>query len=114
MGPQSLDTIAAQFYAAGLHYSTAIQPYALKLFFSLFLIDILVTWIQYIGEGQLEPTYFLGRILRHVFSGGFVYLMIVNGFAWMYLVIQSFRASALLSQDCPASALKACSMPASP
>jgi type IV secretion system protein TrbL len=90
MGPQSLDTIAAQFYAAGLHYSTAIQPYALKLFFSLFLIDILVTWIQYVGEGQLEPTYFLGRILRHVFSGGFVYLMIVNGFAWMYLVIQSF------------------------
>jgi type IV secretory pathway TrbL component len=42
------------------------------------------------AEGQLDPTHFIGRILRHVFSGGFVYLMIVNGFAWMYLVIQSF------------------------
>jgi type IV secretion system protein TrbL len=90
MGPQSLDTIAAQFYAAGLHYSTAIQPYALKLFFSLFLIDLLTTWIQFMAEGQLDPTHFIGRLLRHVFSGGFVYLMIVNGFAWMYLVIQSF------------------------
>src|ERR1700730_7823727 len=84
------NSVVNQFAAAGTHYAAAIQPYALKLFFSLFLIDILVTWIQYIGEGQLEPTYFLGRILRHVFSGGFVYLMIVNGFAWMYLVIQSF------------------------
>src|SRR3984893_1493620 len=92
------NSVVNQFAAAGTHYAAAIQPYALKLFFSLFLIDILVTWIQYIGEGQLEPTYFLGRILRHVFSGGFVYLMIVNGFAWMYLVIQSFsRIGAAIS-----------------
>jgi hypothetical protein len=110
MGPQSLDTIAAQFYAAGLHYSTAIQPYALKLFFSLFLIDLLTTWIQFMAEGQLDPTHFIGRILRHVFSGGFVYLMIVNGLAWMISSSRVSRASAVPSQDYPASALKACSM----
>src|ERR1700678_1622888 len=73
-----------------VQYSTAIQPYALKLFFALFLIDIIVTWIQYSAEGQLDPSFFFGRMIKHVLSGGFVYLMIINGFSWMYLVIQSF------------------------
>jgi type IV secretion system protein TrbL len=86
----NLDTITTQFYNAGVNYSAAIQPYALKLFFALFLVDIIVTWIQYSAEGQLEPSFFLGRMIKHVLSGGFVYLMIVNGFSWMYLVIQSF------------------------
>jgi type IV secretion system protein TrbL len=90
MGTLSLDNITTQFYNAGVQYSTAIQPYALKLFFALFLIDIIVTWIQYSAEGQLDPSFFLGRMIKHVLSGGFVYLMIVNGFNWMYLVIQSF------------------------
>jgi P-type conjugative transfer protein TrbL len=86
----NLDSLTTQFYTAGVHYSAVIQPYAIKLFFGLFLIDLLVTWIQYMAESQLDPTYFLGRLFRHIFSGGFVYLMIVNGFNWMYLVIQSF------------------------
>jgi type IV secretion system protein TrbL len=86
----SFDTITTQFYNAGVHYSTTIQPYAIKLFFALFLIDIIVTWIQYSAEGQLDPSFFLGRMIKHILSGGFVYLMIVNGFSWMYLVIQSF------------------------
>lgn len=90
MNPQNLDSIATQFYTAGVHYSALVQPYALKLFLALFLIDIAVTWIQYTAEGQLDPSHFLGRMLKHVLSGGFVYLMIVNGFSWMYLVIQSF------------------------
>src|SRR5271163_4729075 len=94
----SFDTITTQFYNAGVHYSTAIQPYALKLFFALFLIDIIVIWIQYTAEGQVDPSFFLGRMLKHVLSGGFVYLMIINGFGWMYLVIQSFsRIGAALS-----------------
>src|SRR6266851_466936 len=87
-----LDTIATQFYTAGLKYSAAIQPYALKLFFALFLIDIIVTWTQYTAEGQLDPSYFLGRMLKHVLSGGFIYLMIVNAFPWMTAVISSFSA----------------------
>ncbi len=87
-----LDSIAMQFYAAGLKYSAAIQPYALKLFFALLLIEILVTWIQYTAEGQLDPSYFLGRLIRHVLSGGFVYLMIVNAFSWMTAIIKSFAA----------------------
>ena len=86
----NLDTITTQFYTAGVNYSAAIQPYAIKLFFALFLIDILVTWIQYTAEGQLDPSFFFGRMIKHVLSGGFVYMMIVNGFNWMYLVIQSF------------------------
>src|SRR5271154_2242558 len=90
MNPQNLDSIATQFYNAGVNYSAAIQPYALRLFFALFLIDIIVTWIQYSAEGQLDPSFFLGRMIKHILSGGFVYLMIVNGFSWMYLVIQSF------------------------
>ena len=57
----SLDTIASQFYTAGVNYSAAIQPYALHLFFALFLIDILATWIQYTAEGQLDPSFFFGR-----------------------------------------------------
>ena len=37
-------------------------------------------------------------MIKHVLSGGFVYLMIVNGFSWMYLVIQSFsRMGAAIS-----------------
>jgi type IV secretion system protein TrbL len=90
MGTLSLDTITTQFYNAGVQYSAAIQPYALKLFFALFLIDIIVTWIQYSAEGHLDPSFFFGRMIKHILSGGFVYLMIVNGFNWMYLVIQSF------------------------
>jgi P-type conjugative transfer protein TrbL len=93
-----LNSIAAQFYNAANNYSTAIQPYALKLFFALLLIDILVTWIQYTAEGQVDPSFFLGRLIKQVLSGGFVYLMIVNGFSWMNIVLSSFsRIGAALS-----------------
>jgi type IV secretion system protein TrbL len=87
-----LDSIALQFYSAGTKYSGAIQPYALKLFFALLLIEILVTWIQYTAEGQVDPSYFLGRLMRHILSAGFVYLMIVNAFSWMTAVTKSFSA----------------------
>ena len=43
----NFNDIAARFYTAGTKYSAAIQPYALKLFFALLLIEILVTWIQF-------------------------------------------------------------------
>jgi type IV secretion system protein TrbL len=82
--------IATQFYSAGLSYSAAIQPYALKLFFALLLIDITVTWIQYTAEGQIDPSYFLGRMIKHILSGGFIYLMIVNAYTWMNAVVSSF------------------------
>src|SRR6266446_6016580 len=82
--------IAVQFYTAGTKYSSAIQPYALKLFVALLLIDILVTWIQFSVEGQLDAPYFLGRLIKHMLSGGFVYLMIVNAFSWMNAVVKSF------------------------
>src|SRR5580658_10087426 len=88
----ALNGIAAQLYTSGLNYSTAIQPYALKLFFALLLIDIIVTWIQYSAEGQLDPSFFLGRMIKHILSGGFIYIMIVNAFPWMNAVINSFAA----------------------
>src|SRR5271167_1132825 len=102
MNNLNLDTLTTQFYNAGVHYSTAIQPYALKLFFALFLIDIIVTWIQYSAEGQLDPSFFFGRMIKHVLSGGFVYLMIINGFNWMYLVIQSFSRIGTVISGLPA------------
>jgi type IV secretion system protein TrbL len=86
------DAIAAQYYNAGLTYSAAIQPYALKLFIALLLIDILVTWLQFTAEGQLDASHFLGRLIKHMLSGGFVYLMIVNAFPWMNAVLKSFSA----------------------
>jgi type IV secretion system protein TrbL len=88
----NFDGIAIQFYTAGLKYSAAMQPYALKLFFALLLIDIVVTWIQYAAEGQVDPSYFLGRMIKHILSGGFIYLMIVNAFSWMTAVVKSFSA----------------------
>ena len=79
----NFNDIATRFYAAGTNYSAAIQPYAIKLFVALLLIDILVTWIQFTAEGQLDASHFLGRLIKHILSGGFVYLMIVNAFSWM-------------------------------
>ncbi len=88
----NFNDIANQFYTAGANYSAAIEPYAIKLFVALLLIDILVTWIQFNAEGQLDAPHFLGRLLKHMLSGGFVYLMIVNAFSWMTAVIKSFSA----------------------
>ena len=88
----TINDIATQFYNAGARYSAAIQPYAIKLFFALLLLDVLVTWIQFMAEGQLDAPHFLGRLIKHVLSGGFVYLMIVNAFAWMNDIIKSFSA----------------------
>ena len=88
----TINDIATQFYNAGARYSAAIQPYAIKLFFALLLLDVLVTWIQFMAEGQLDAPHFLGRLIKHVLSGGFVYLMIVNAFSWMNAVIKSFSA----------------------
>ena len=88
----TFNDIATQFYNAGAHYSAAVQPYAIKLFFALLLLDILVTWIQFTAEGQLDASHFLGRLIKHILSGGFVYLMIVNAFSWMNAVIKSFSA----------------------
>ena len=62
----------------------------LKLFVALLLIDILVTWIQFTAEGQLDAPHFLGRLIKHILSGGFVYLMIVNAFSWMNRSSQEF------------------------
>lgn len=84
------NTVVNQFVTAGTNYAAAIQPYALSLFLALLLIDILVTWIQFVAEGQLEPSFFLGRLIKHLLSAGFVYLMIINAFPWMSAVVQRF------------------------
>ena len=86
----NFNDIVAQFYTAAAKYSAGIQPYAIKLFVALLLIDILVTWIQFTAEGQLDASHFLGRLIKHMLSGGFVYLMIVNAFSWMNAVVKSF------------------------
>ena len=68
---------------------TAVRAQALL---ALLLIDILVTWIQFTAEGQLDASHFFGRLIKHMLSGGFVYLMIVNAFSWMNAVLKSFSA----------------------
>ena len=88
----NFNDIVAQFYTASAEYSAGIQPYAIKLFLALLLIDILVTWIQFTAEGQLDAPHFLGRLIKHMLSGGFVYLMIVNAFPWMNAVVKSFSS----------------------
>ena len=86
----NFNDIVAQFYSAAAKYGAGIQPYAIKLFLALLLIDILVTWIQFTAEGQLDASHFLGRLIKQILSGGFVYLMIVNAFSWMNAVVKSF------------------------
>jgi type IV secretion system protein TrbL len=86
----TFDAIANQYNTAALNYSAAIQPYAIKLFLGLLLIDILVTWIQFLAEGQLDAPHLLGRLFKHLLSGGFLYLMIVNALPWMEAVLNSF------------------------
>jgi type IV secretion system protein TrbL len=88
----NFNDIVAQFYSAAAKYSAGIQPYAIKLFLALLLIDILVTWIQFTAEGQLDASHFVGRLIKHMLSGGFIYLMIVNAFSWMNAVVNSFSA----------------------
>jgi type IV secretion system protein TrbL len=88
----SLDTIGTQFYNVAVGYSTAIQPYAFKLFFALLLIDLIVTFVQYTADGQIDPISYLGRFIRQILGAGFVIAMITYGFQWMYAVIRSFGA----------------------
>ena len=83
------NAITNQFTATASSYAGSIQPYALKLFVSLFLLDVLVTAIQFVVD-QGDAPHYLGRLFRHILSGGFIYLMIVNAFPWMSDVLKSF------------------------
>jgi type IV secretion system protein TrbL len=98
----TFDDIANQFNLAAMKYSAAIQPYAIKLFIGLLLIDILATWIQFTVEGQLDGSFFLGRLIKHVLSGGFVYLMIINALPWMQAVLNSFSRIGAAATGLPA------------
>jgi len=85
----SFNGVVAQFSVAGARYAAAIQPYALKLFVALLFIEVLVTCLQFMLD-QGDAPHYLGRLFRHVLSAGFIYLMIVNAFPWMTVVLQSF------------------------
>src|SRR5215469_13109927 len=94
----SFNAIGTQFYNAAVNYSTTIQPYAFRLFFALFLIELLVTFIQYTADGQMDPISYLGRFVRQLLGAGFALAMITYGFQWMMAVIQSFsRLGSILS-----------------
>ena len=85
------NAIGAQFTSAAAAYAAAIQPYALRLFFGLLFIEVLVTAIQYMMDQGDAPRY-IGRTFRHLLSAGFIYLMLVNAFPWMTAIMQSFAA----------------------
>ena len=61
-----------------------------------------MTWIQFTAEGQLDASHFLGRLIKHMLSGGFVYLMIVNAFSWMTAVVKSFSTLGAAVSGLPA------------
>ncbi len=85
------NAIGGQFTAAAQAYANGIQPYATKLFVALLFIEILVTAIQYMTDQGDAPRY-IGRLFRHLFSAGFIYLMLINAFPWMTGVMKSFSA----------------------
>src|SRR5579862_1739056 len=85
----TMNGVVNQFNSAAVHYATAIQPYALKLFLALFFLDVLVTAIQFIVD-QGDAPHYIGKLFRHALGGGFIYLMIVNAYPWMTAVLQSF------------------------
>ena len=85
------NAIGGQFTAAAQAYANGIQPYATKLFAALLFIEILVTAIQYMTDQGDAPRY-IGRLFRHLFSAGFIYLMLINAFPWMTGVMKSFSA----------------------
>jgi len=85
------NTITDQFTGAAAAYAAAIQPFALRLFLGLLFIEVLVTTIQYMMDQGDAPRY-LGRTFRHLLSAGFIYLMLVNAFPWMSIIMQSFAA----------------------
>jgi type IV secretion system protein TrbL len=85
------NAIGGQFTAAAQAYANGIQPYAAKLFVALLFIEILVTAIQYMTDQGDAPRY-IGRLFRHLFSAGFIYLMLINAFPWMTGVMKSFSA----------------------
>src|SRR5208337_2176522 len=85
------NAIGGQFTAAAQAYANGIQPYATKLFAALLFIEILVTAIQYMTD-QGDAPRFIGRLFRHLFSAGFIYLMLMNAFPWMTGVMKSFSA----------------------
>jgi hypothetical protein len=85
------NAIGGQFTAAAQAYASGIQPYATKLFAALLFIEILVTAIQYMTDQGDAPRY-IGRLFRHLFSAGFIYLMLINAFPWMTGVMKSFSA----------------------
>ncbi len=51
------NAIGAQFTSAAAAYAAAIQPYALRLFFALLFIEVLVTAIQYMIDQGDAPRY---------------------------------------------------------
>ncbi len=84
------DHTLALFYEAGRRYSDNVRPYALHLFLALFVIDITVSYVMFVADGQLDPAHFLGRLFRHVLGGGLTLAFILHGWAWLILVLQSF------------------------
>jgi P-type conjugative transfer protein TrbL len=85
------NAIGGQFTAAAQAYANGIQPYATRLLAALLFIEILVTAIQYMTD-QGDASRYIGRLFRHLFSAGFIYLMLVNAFPWMTGVMKSFSA----------------------
>jgi len=85
----SFNGVVTQFSTVAANYAAAIQPYAIRLLIALLFIDVLITALQFLID-QGDAPHYLGRLVRHVLSGAFIYLMIVNAVPWMGTVLESF------------------------
>jgi P-type conjugative transfer protein TrbL len=84
-----VDIFTAYFNAAQ-HYAPLITPYALRVWFSLTLIELItisLTWMM----GSDDPPEILWKLVRWIFLAGFAYWWITNSWTLGLTVLGSFN-----------------------
>lgn len=86
----NLDNIAQTFQWAGQRYMAIMQPFAEKIFFTLVLIELIITCVHFVAD-QDEPTRLLAELTKKCLALGFLYAMIVNAPIWFGAIINGFE-----------------------
>jgi type IV secretion system protein TrbL len=86
----NLDNIAQTFQWAGQRYMAIMQPFAEKIFFTLLLIELIITCVHFVAD-QDEPTRLLAELTKKCLALGFLYAMIVNAPIWFAAIINGFE-----------------------
>ncbi len=86
----NLDNIAQTFQWAGQRYMAIMQPFAETIFFTLVLIELIITCVHFVAD-QDEPTRLLAELTKKCLALGFLYAMIVNAPIWFGAIINGFE-----------------------